>query len=560
MRAFADPAVDVVVVMMRRQRGKSEIGLNCLGWMWDTLPGPALWITPTEKLARSMANDRIDHMFATAPDLQAKTRQRAPGSLERFVGGVRFGIGWAGSRTEVASHPCKYAIIDERSRMDIDAGGEGDPVRIVQAGGGMFPGATTMILSSPTEEGACPTTLWYMQGSKMRWCWTCPGCGEPFVPEWSCVAYPHKADYQTIRDEAAIVCPTCTHSIRDPDVPDIEADYVPSVPDENGDLQLAPGLEVRNSVASFWITGLSDQITSIGRAAEDYVRAAREGQAGAVQAITNVVLGELWKLPTQGVRADAVRARQVESIPAEEIQLVTVGVDVQEESLYYVVRGWCAHRTSYLLEWGRIHGDTGYDAVYTDLARALDHPFCGVRPSMVLIDSGFRAGQVYEQCRRRHSWAPAKGVDRADKPYRDTTVDESRTGRALKALRLWIVSTSTWKQWLHERIRWEMDTPGAWYVPEGIEDAYCEQVTNERVRILRGKQVWETTGNRENHLGDCEVLAAVAADIMGARRLRPRPLPTPVEEAAPSPPARPRGDPRMQRRGLGAGLSDPWAD
>lgn len=543
MRAFADPSVDVVVVIMRRQRGKSELGLNCLGWMWDTLPGPSLWITPTEKLARSMASDRIDHMFSTVQGLRERTRQRAPGSLERFVGGVRFGIGWAGSRTEVASHPCKYAIVDERSRMTEDAGGEGDPVRIVQGGGGMFPGATTMILSSPTEEGICPTHLWWLQGTRMRWCWQCSACGEWFVPEWSCVAYPHKADYKTVRDEAHVVCPTCETEIRDCDVGGLEADYVPSVLTESGDVELAPGLEVRNSVASFWVTGLSDQITSIGQAAEQYVRAAREGEPGAVQAVTNVVLGELWKVPSQGIKADAVREREVEEIPGDDIQLVTVGVDVQEESLYYVVRGWCAFVTSYLLEWGQVYGDTEFDAVFTDLQRHVEQTYCGVRPAMVLMDSGFRAAHVYEQCRRRANWFPSKGVDRATRPYWSSKLDQSRTGRTLKAgATLWNVATDTWKQWLYDRIRWQRDTPGAWYVPSGIEQEYCDQVTNERAVIRRGKRTWERTGNRRNHLLDCELLAAVAADIQGVRRLRP------VERAATPAPAPPKPPTWAQER------------
>lgn len=521
LRAFADPQYEVVVIIMRRQRAKTECGLNALGHMWDWLPGPALWITPTEKLARSMASDRIDKMFATIPGLRERTVQKAPGSLERYIDGVRFGIGWAGSRTEVASHPCKYAIIDERSRMEGDAGGEGDPVRIVQAGGGMFPGATTMILSSPTEEGICPTMYWWLQGTKMRWCWTCPGCGEPFVPEWSTVHYPHKAEFATIREEAHIRCPTCAHEIRDPDVPDVEADYVPSTVDESGEICLRPGLEQRNSVASYWVTGLSDQITEIGRAAEDYARAARQGEPGAVQAITNTVLGELWKIPSQGLRADAVMDRQVEEIPGDEIQLVTAGVDIQETSLYYVVRGWCANVTSYLLDYGRIFGDTEFDPVFTDLQLAVDQPFCGVRPALVLIDSGYRTAHVYEQCRRRMNWSPSKGVDRATRPYWDSSVDEGPTGRAMRRLKLWNVATDTWKQWLYGRIRWERDAPGAWYVPTGISQEYADQVTNERAILRRGRRAWERTGNRENHYGDCEVLAAVAADIQGVRRLRP---------------------------------------
>jgi len=541
MHSFVDPDTDVVVVIMRRQRAKTELGLNCLGFAWKTMPGPSLWITPTEKLARSMAADRIEQMFDTVEGLRDITSQKARGSLERYVAGSRFGIGWAGSRTEVASHPCKYAVIDERSRMVGDAGGEGDPVRIIQEGGAMFPGATSIVLSSPTEEGICPTYAWWAQGTRMRWCWRCQGCGEWFVPCWATVVYPERAPYHIIREEAQIRCPTCERMLMDEQVKDQTADYVPAIIDENGEPQLSPELEVRNSVASYWVTGLADQITSIGKTAESYVRAAREGEPGAVQAIVNTACGELWRIPSQGMRADAIKDRQVEDIPADDIQLVTVGVDVQEMSLYLTVRGWCAGVTSYLLAREQIHGATEFEDVWTDLAKMLDSPFMGRRPALVLIDSGYQTAMVYAQCRKRLNWAPAKGLDRAERPYWDTNVDESVSGRPLKTLKLWRYSADTWKQWLYARIRWDRDQPGAWYVPNHIDDEYCAQVTNERSRISRGKRIWETTGNRQNHYGDCEVLAAIAADIQGVRRLRPRETPEVVEAIQAERTTRPRG-------------------
>ena len=255
MRAFADPNVAVVVLLARRQRGKTELPSNCLGWMWDTCPAPSLWINPTEKLARSFSNDRVRKMFATVDGLQDRTYETRPGALEKFIDGVRFGIGWAGSRTETASHPAKFAVIDERSRMTEDIGGEGDPVRIVQAGGGMFPGATTIIVSSPTEEDICPTFDWWAQGTRMRWAWLCPGCGDWFVPCLATAWYPEGASEEVIRAEACIVCPACEHQIRDDAKASVAKDYQPATIAEDGAIELQPGLEVRNSVASYWVTG-----------------------------------------------------------------------------------------------------------------------------------------------------------------------------------------------------------------------------------------------------------------------------------------------------------------
>ena len=550
MRAFADPAVDVVVAIMRRQRGKTELAINCLGWTWDTCPAPSLWINPTETLARGFARDRIRKMFDTVEGLASRTVERQGGSLEKFIDGVRFGIGWAGSRAETASHPAKFSVIDERSRMTEDIGGEGDPVRIVRAGGGMFPGATSIIISSPTEEGICPTFDWWAQGTKMRWCWRCPGCGEWYVPCLATAHFPKKASFDVIREEACVACPHCSHEVRDDTKADVEADYVPSVVDDEGTVTLAPGLETRNSVASFWVTGLADQITHIGQAMEAYARAARTGKEPDVQACVNAEHGELFRVKVERLKSDVVKGRQVVEIPADEIQLVTVGVDVQDDCLYYVVRGWCAHVTSYLLDHGRVLGAPDYVDVWLELARALDTEFCGRRPSMVLVDSGHHTAMVYQQCRLRPGWEPARGKrDIAAAPYKDSLVDETVSGRALKTLRLWLHSVDVWQQWLNGRLLWPYGEPGAWYVPMGIDDDYCEQVVCQGCRVRKGKREWFALGRKDDHLRDCELLAAIAADIQGVRRLRPRENVVEKATQALQRSAR-RADPRMQRRPL----------
>ena len=547
MRAFADPAVDVVVLILRRQRGKTEFAANCLGWMWDTCPAPSLWINPTEKLARSFASDRVRKMFATVEGLQARTLETREGALEKFIDGVRFGIGWAGSSTEVSSHPCKFAVVDERSRMAADASGEGDPVRIVQEGGGFYPGSTTIVISSPTEEGLCPTFDWWAQGTKMRYSWRCPECGDWFVPCRAVASYPEKAPFHVIREEACIVCPQCHHEIRDDAKEGVEADYQPSVIDESGVITLAPGVATRNSIASYWATGLSDQITHIGEAMEKYARAARTGKPEDVQAVVNTTMGELFAVNVERVPADSVKEREVAAIPGEDVQLVTVGVDVQKDRLYYAVRGWCVHVTSYGLDHGVVLGDPEYADAWLDLARTLDGTFAGLRPTMVLVDSGYQTAMVYEQCRLRPGWEPAKGEQTGQRPYWDVKVDESVTGRQLKTLRLWKHSVDVWQQWLNARLRWPLGEPGAWYARPGVDEVYCAQVVNQGSVTRRGKREWMPLGNRDDHYRDCELLAAIAADIYGVRRLREAPAPD--AEAAPKPEER-KVDPRFRRRTL----------
>lgn len=552
MRAFADPAVDVVVLILRRQRGKTEFAANCLAWMWDTCPAPSLWINPTEKLARSFASDRVRKMFATVDGLAARTIETREGSLEKFIDGVRFGIGWSGSSTEVSSHPCKYAVVDERSRMASDASGEGDPVRIVREGGGFYPGSTTIVISSPTEEGICPTYDWWAQGTKMRYSWRCRECGEWFVPCRAVARYPDKAPFDVIREESYIACPECQSEIRDGDKDDIEAEYQPSVINEDGLVTLAPGLETRNSIASYWATGLADKITHIGESMEKYARAARTGKEEDVQAIVNTTLGELWQIRVERVEADAVRDRQVSAIPSDDIRMVTAGVDIQKDRIYYAVRAWAPGVTSYGVTHGHVLGDPQYDDVWVQLGEILSDTFLGMRPKMVLVDSGYQTAAVYRHCRMRPGWEPAKGRATGERPHWETLVDESVTGRALKSLRLWLYSVDVWQQWINARIMWPRGEVGAWYVREGVDDVYCSQVVNQGCITRKGKREWMALGGRGDHLRDCEMLAAIAADIQGVRRIRAAVAQADEPQAEPpmrANPNRVRGF-NTQRRGL----------
>ena len=257
---------------------------------------------------------------------------------------------------------------------------------------------------------------------------------------------------------------------------------------------------------------------------EAYARAKRNGKPADLQANVNTVLGELWKIPGEKLDASEIDGCRVEDIPAEEVQMVTAGVDVQQDSLYYVVRGWGFLSTSWLLDCGRIMGAPEHPEVWSRLANVLSDTFCERAIRMALVDSGHETAMVYQQCRKHGSWHPARGRDVMSSPYKDSLVDESVTGRPLKTLRLWLHCVDTWQQWLNARIRWTFGEPGAWYIPAQIDQIapdYAHQVTNQTCTIARGKRNWSATGDRNDHYRDCELLAAIAADIQGVRRLRP---------------------------------------
>jgi len=138
--------------------GKTEAVGNLIGHRFSDGPFvPAIYVGPTEKQVRSISKDRIDKMLRSTPLLWERTEKGARfTTYEKFIAGTRLGFAWAGSATELSSHPAGLVLVDERDRMTSDAGNEGDPVSLARARLKNYPAKKLGVFSTPTTESASP--------------------------------------------------------------------------------------------------------------------------------------------------------------------------------------------------------------------------------------------------------------------------------------------------------------------------------------------------------------------------------------------------------------------
>lgn len=208
--ALSDPAYDEVIAVMGSQMGKTEFMLNTAGYTLDDRPGPVMYVGPTEKQVRSMMNERFSAMIRSTPALWSKLAKGHSNKVtEKFIAGVRLGAAWAGSATEMASHPVKYGMVDERDRMEASSGGECDPVELIRARLETFVGSKLIVASTPTIEGASPTWSLYEEGTLGKWSWPCAHCGDSFVPEIKLLHWPENATPSDAERAARVCCPHC---------------------------------------------------------------------------------------------------------------------------------------------------------------------------------------------------------------------------------------------------------------------------------------------------------------------------------------------------------------
>tara|TARA_R110002049_G_scaffold2743_1_gene20897 strand:- start:3614 stop:5320 length:1707 start_codon:yes stop_codon:yes gene_type:complete len=532
MRAFSDSRFHTIVGVTASQMGKTELLLNIVGHRFSDGPYyPGMYVGPTEKNVRSMSNDRFKDLFKYTPILKKRLEKgHADKVTEKFINGVRFGFAWAGSETELSAFPCGFVLMDERDRMNNDVQGKGDPVEIVRGRMKNFPNKKLGVFSTPTLEGASPIIDLFEQGTMMKWAWPCPHCAEFFIPELSNLWWPEKATPREAFYKAEIICPECAAGIKHAQKMSMQLDakYLPHKLGQDGQ-HIRIEKPIDSGTASFMVNGLCSPWRSFGESAELMVQAYRSKSQEKIQSVINVEFGQTFKISGDAPEYESVLECNSPYKPGDRprgVQLITLGVDVQEKGLYYVIRGWGYLMESWLLRYGYIDGDTDYDDPWLILRRVSQEMFNEMPINLGLIDSGYRANKVYAFCRtHKHFLYPSKGHATQDRPVKIRDIDITQSGRTIKnGVRLYHVDTDYLKTWIHSRIR--STTNGEEYgfhLHEQTTEEYARQIVAEEVvQKPSGHRVWiMSKKGADNHYFDCECYALAAALSLQAHALQP---------------------------------------
>lgn len=569
----------------------TESLFNLIGHRFTDGPfAPAIYVGPTEKQVRSMSKDRIDKMLRSTPVLWERTeRGHRYGAFEKFIAGVRLGFAWAGSATELASHPAGLIVIDERDRMAASTGDEGDPVELARARTKNYPQRKIVVTSTPTLEGASPIWQLWEEGTMQMWAWPCLGCARFFVPTIERLRWdkeriePATGEVTTLAPEdaamtARVECPHCgrSHGTADRDRMNALGCYLPHrrMGERERSEHAIFGLYVQASgeslrmTASFWVSGLASPWPSFESSALKLIQAYRSQEPERLQAVINTEFGELFRVRGEAPDWSEVSACRGEYPPAlivPGIQKLTMGADVQRDGIYYVVRGWGYNSESWLLDAGYLAGETDHDAVWVSLRNVIQSPIRDRRIERAFIDSGYRPGDVHRRpdhavytfCRSLPGVAyPTKGQDAMDTPYLFRAIDYTHGGALIKGgVKLCHINTDYFKRWLHSRIRWPLGQPGGWHLHNETTEDYCRQmVAEELVLKPSGRATW-IRRSRSNHYLDAEVNATAAAYSINVHKLAPvaeAPSlpPTPAAAKVTPPPLPPPPPDRYQRRKL----------
>ena len=549
-----------VVAVTAAQSGKTEALLDVMGSRLDQRPAPIIYVGPSREFVTDQFEPRFMDLLDEAPRLADKVvRGRRMKKTVKWIAGVKVRLASAGSSTALKSDPAGLGIIDEVDEMMANVKGQGDPIGLVEARGETYADYVTAIVSTPsnglveteidpvnglemwakTEVDDVQSPIWrlWQDGTRHHFAWPCPDCGEFFVPRFRHLWWPKGATPAQAQRAAQLVCPHCgVHIDEGPDGATKKAMLAAG-------LQIAPGQSIDDARSganepdtptwSCWTSGLCSPFKTWGDRAEAYLTALGSGDPNKIQTVMNANFGECYSVISNTDQPEWTEVQQRAlpykrgHVPAEVMRIV-MGVDVQKFSLPYVVRGYGAQGTSWLIESGEFFGPTDHEDVWSALADRMVTPFGDMMIEKVGIDSGFRpdkaeAGsehKVYEFC-RRYSWlaVPTKGKDVQSPPFRLSKIEVKPDGKRPRySINLAWVSTDWFKSLVMSKIRTPMGVPGAFYVHDEIDEDYCRQMTSEVRTLAEGKPVW-LRKSRRNHFLDCEAICEAMAFTLNVQRI-----------------------------------------
>ena len=497
------------------QLGKTECENNMICYAIAEDPGPMLMMYPTEKLAKFTSENRLQPMFRLSPAVRDKFLENNSSDLElQFINNYLVLIG-SNSPADAASRPVRYVFEDEVDKYPKFTGKDASPDELVSERQKTFYNKKKVRVSSPTKKDGNIWKAYTAADIRKKYHVPCPFCGHEQRLEFKNIKWPKDTrDPQLIRYSSWYECEKCGERIDDRHKMEMlrrgkwRAENVPIGRVRSIGYHL-------NSIYSPWLT--------FGDVAAKFI--AVKDKPEELMNFVNGWLAEPWEEKGATLDRELVLQRQTnlpEMVVPDWAQLLTGGVDVQQNLMYWTVRAWGAKMTSQNIAHGVV--ETWHDLEqimnrqWPDTNGELKH-----QVNLCAVDSGYDSETVYEFCLQNQDWAVA--VKGSSNPmlqrYRKSKI-ESVESRAF-GQPLYLVDVDQYKNLISARLNRPLGD-GCFMVHADCDGDYADQLTSEqKITTIKGRNEVETwvkkTSAAQNHYLDCEVYAALAADLLHVRYL-----------------------------------------
>lgn len=589
LQAFASAEVEKVSIIASTQVGKTLSMQVALAYAAVSDPAPALICLPNQAAAIEFR----DRFYANALE-SAELRDRVPPERKWNTRHIdlrtsRVYLAWAGSRQRLRGRACRYVILSE---VDVyQRTMAGDPVRVAEERTKKFYRRKIVQESTPVGEES-PIAAEYEAGDKRRWYGRCPECGR--FQEMRFFLY-QKGDLAGrggiagYRGEDGELLPAddaragahyvCVNGceIRD----DRKLEMVTGGKwvrwgqdiDPAGRLTGEPKRSDRH--ASFHLWSIHSNTVTIADIAEAYIRHHDGGQiAEFFENWLGLKYSTAKRIPRWQRVGERLAGVHKRGEVWHEAWFLTAGADVQEDGVYWCVRGWAGGPQSWQVDWGflpRYPDQEEAGGLASDLEQLTDRvldrrwPVHGgqdnplgkkeVGIKLLGIDCNYRTTDVrawldsVKTVRARAVMGDTRTVKAADR-FRRTRIERTDDKKSKRGMEVWRVNVNVYKEDLMTRIVSGCDGKDHSFIltrdVNRVGTTYLKQLVNEHKRTVedrygRKKLEWVVRSmSTGNHLWDTEIYSRAAADmVLADQRLEwdsatwPRPVEREIDTRQP---------------------------
>lgn len=515
MDEFNNFETEKIIFCKPTQCGGTEALQNMIGYIVMQDPSPTMIVYPTDTLAKSVSENRLQPMLKSTPEISKQFDENSS-LLELQFENMYLSLAGSNSPSGLSSKPIRYLLMDEVDKYPGASRKEADPIKLATERTKTFHNRKIYITSTPTLKTG---HIWVEKEKadiEKHYFVPCPHCGEFIELKFKNIHFPddESMSYVDRAEFANYFCQECGSLITDND--------------KHNMLKQGEWRTVRHNTkyvrnVAFWINTLYSPFIRWADIVKEFLLTKDNPEE--FQNFVNSWLAEPWEDTKLKTNADLVLERQTD-IPQLVVptwtKLLTAGVDVQEASVYWTIRAWGDYLTSQNIAHGQALSFNEIDTIMNTEYLTEDNEPMVV--SLCLIDSGDQTDDVYDFCTYHSEYAlPVKGSSHAQlSHYKLSKINKE--GSSAYGMTLVLVDGDKYKDMIAGRMQ-RPNGRGSWMVYNDCDREYAEQVTAEHkvnVKNSNGQitQKWvPKSSHSDNHYLDTEVYAAAAADILGVRSL-----------------------------------------
>lgn len=530
LNCLSDPTVEQITMMCSTQVGKTTMMIIALLYVIDQYPGTTLWVMPKEDEVKRFIHKRLKDHLEASPEIRAYL-DRPDASwtkTEIRINGMDLILAWSGSESAVQSNPCSRVFLDELSVFKYPRNAP-DPVNSAKERTRVPVMSTVCAVSTPKWKEDLINRE-YSLSDRRKYFVPCPSCGKFQNLHWNpgkTVRWPAEVTDPNRIQAQKLATYHCEHC--DEAIPDSKKQkmlerglWCPAGCTVNDDGELEGEPEGFGLHAGFHLNAFCSPWLTWSHIVAHYLKCKK---TDTMQSFVNHWLGLPYEDKTGGTEEGQLLSCVLpypKSMIPPGVLALTAGVDVGDQAIHYVVRGWGANEESWLIEAG----------AYLDLHEAIawleSHFWQRVdggdpmRVAMIFLDSGDRTEEVYSVARAHIGRVESiKGVDSLsnDKPLQTSPIEKtnSRYKDLFPGITLTLINSDYFKLMTTRRIRKEGMGPETWHIHQYPEAAYLKHIASEE-RVIDispsgiVKPKWKKKeGGHDNHWWDAEVYAVAAA-------------------------------------------------